>query len=136
MEEQILTVEQCRELIEKFGLDMSDASMCWVINLNSEDSDWKFMIEVNSETTKDFYKDFPGVEVILTYTLADILKKLPKDIDYYPFKVQVYGGSYNVLNFGYWKGERAGWLHFCQDMNSTINSAFELLKWCLENKHL
>lgn len=120
MEKQVLSVEQMQELID-MGIDMSKASMCW--NYNDENSYQALVIN---------YTHSPYIEneIIPTFTLNDILNMLPKYIDYQIFEVTVYSGEFNVLNFGYHN------LKFCQDMNSTLNSAFKLLKWVKENGYI
>lgn len=129
MESQVLSIEQMQEL-EELSINTSKASMFWYI-----DGKFKQLIPCsNQDTIGDWTNQYGENCIIPTFTLQDILEMLPKSINItYSLRIQCYS---NIINFGYWKGEKAGWLKFCQDMNSTINSAFELLKWCKQNNYI
>lgn len=134
MKEQVLSVSQMEELVN-LGIDVSKASMCWILTRsgvqflipNKKDSILENILE--NEYLIDSHTP--------TFTIQDILEILPKNIEnLYPLNIQCFSGKYNVINFDYWRGANTGWLHFCQDMHSTINSAFKLLKWCKQNNYI
>ena len=66
MKDQVLSVSQCRELIS-LGLNMENASMCWII-------------EENGEHQLTFNRPICDKELLPTFTLQDILEMLPKSI--------------------------------------------------------
>ena len=142
MESQVLSVEQCKELLA-LGIDMSNASALWtaVVDDDYEPKYWMPILRADCTPIEILKEKFPLTykegNVYYTFTLQDILDMLPKYIDgTNQLRILCYTGAYNVINFGYWTGSRMGWLHFSQDMNSTINSAFNLLKWCKINNYI
>ena len=72
IEEQVLSIEQMKHL-QELGVDTSDASMCWVAgeDTSTDEEEWnlcipnKFLLPYN----------------IPTYTIGDLIEKLPKSID-------------------------------------------------------
>ena len=69
---QVLSVEQMKHL-QELGLDTSDGSMCF--EWNESDSDNMVVISPDADTNYDYYHE--------TYTLQDILDKLPPVIKKY-----------------------------------------------------
>ena len=72
IEEQVLSREQMKHL-QELGVDTSDASMCWVA-----DNEW--------ESEEDWHVTIPNnflmpYNTIPTYTIGDLIEKLPKYID-------------------------------------------------------
>ena len=72
IEEQVLSIEQMKHL-QELGVDTSDASMCWVA-----DNEW--------ESEEDWHVTIPNnflmpYNTIPTYTIGDLIEKLPKYID-------------------------------------------------------
>lgn len=66
IEEQVLSREQMAHLVE-LGVDTSDASMCWAGN----------DVVPNNGMSLDL-----GYEGIPTYTIGDLIEKLPKSIEW------------------------------------------------------
>lgn len=113
MEKQVLSIDQCKELVA-LGLDMSDASMCYI-----EDS----ILPYDESTHK--IEDMMGYESIPTFTLQDILEILPKpcyinciDEDFYQCEVTTNNGSLGT------NGKTA------------IRAAFNMLKCCKQNNSI
>lgn len=78
IEEQVLSREQMAHL-EEMGIDTSDASMAWVSNSdNPKDDDWT--IEIPNEHLER-YNQVP------TYTIGDLIEKLPEEIKYRGFMI-------------------------------------------------
>ena len=69
---QVLSVEQMKHL-QELGLDTSDGSMCF--EWNESDSDNMVVTSPDADTNYDYYHE--------TYTLQDILDKLPPVIKKY-----------------------------------------------------
>lgn len=71
IEEQVLSIEQMKHL-QGLGIDTSDASMCWVAgeDTSTDEEEWNLIIPNN----------FLLPYNIQTYTIGDIIKKLPKII--------------------------------------------------------
>lgn len=67
---QVLSVEQMEHL-QELGLDTSDGSMCF--EWNDSDSDNMVVTSPDADTNYDYYHE--------TYTLQDILDKLPRYIN-------------------------------------------------------
>ena len=70
---QILSVEQMKHL-QELGLDTSDGSMCWCYALSYKNAKWELEIYEDVINQK---RDSAFWEIIPTYTLQDILDKLP-----------------------------------------------------------
>lgn len=86
IEEQVLSREQMEHLRE-LGVDTSDASMYWVRAkritgkqrnnvLDNEMGKWRLSLSKSIVHSVDW-----AVESVPTYTIGDLIEKLPKDID-------------------------------------------------------
>ena len=69
IKEQVLSREQMRHL-QELGVDTSDASMCWVAGEDADEVEWNLIIPNN----------FLLPYNIPTYTIGDLIEKLPKRI--------------------------------------------------------
>ena len=72
IEEQVLSIEQMKHL-QELGVDTSDASMCWVAGEDADEVEWNLIIPNN----------FLLPYNIPTYTIGDLIEKLPKRIGIY-----------------------------------------------------
>ena len=80
IEEQVLSIEQMKHL-QELGVDTSDASMVWVKQEPSQNSDDEF-IPWKVFVFKDWMKYYIGAETfILTYTIGDLIEKLPEELE-------------------------------------------------------
>lgn len=118
MKEQVLTIEQCNKLLE-MGIDMSDASMCWEEHDNL-DRGYIYDLHIG-------YHSAMSASFIPTYTLNDILKKLPKLKDhYYPQLTQInnmlWQVSYNP------KDDENNWVVLFG--SSPIEACYNMLIYC------
>ena len=82
IEEQVLSIEQMKHL-QELGVDTSDASMCWI----ADDSCINFIPDNNGESEVKWNVAIPSVFLlpyrpIPTYTIGDLIEKLPKRIDF------------------------------------------------------
>ena len=76
IEEQVLSREQMARLVE-LGVDTSDASMAWYMSPNT--NQWK--IKVKDKFAHEMLRRISPERYIPTYTIGDLIEKLPKSID-------------------------------------------------------
>lgn len=119
-----LTIEQSAQLIE-LGVDPSKASEHYV-------GRWEYY-------STGTYADPDSIEPI--FTLEDILGLLPKEIK------NVYGDPYGLnlnwdedweaayFNVAQFMSCQGGILHGCT-APELIDALYELLVWCIDNKHI
>ena len=139
IEEQVLSIEQMKDL-QELGVDTSDASMYWVRakritgeqKNNCIDRDmgkWKLSLSKSM--------DLPAaweLESVPTYTIGDIVEKLPKNIDSWNDNRLVIEGDENT---DYWyvvyknRYEDAEIEYF--DSENLLTALYNLLCWVAEN---
>lgn len=124
MKDQVLSAEQMLELID-MGIDVSKASMCWRRSLNYVTDEWCIDgLIINNNFSH-------SLEYIPTFTLQDILLMLPTHT--------TFSEDYsNDKCFGrYWvrlvSFDNAN-IHTELSNKSLLEAAFNMLKWCKENK--
>ena len=121
--EQVLSIEQMKHL-QELGVDTSDASMCWVA-----DNEW--------ESEEDWHVTIPNnflmpYNTIPTYTIGDLIEKLPKYIDGSCLLIEFCASD---LGYGDWDcGELYG-INAQQKFNdkSLKEALYDLLCWVAEN---
>lgn len=130
MKDQVLTPDQCQELIS-LEMNMSHASCCWcrVPIPSREGYEWVLLPEPLGKNDKDY---------IPTFTLQDILERLPKTIiknnDRCYLSLFAQGdcwvSSYNCCGFegDYSVEEQYG--------STPLEAVFNMLKWCKQNNYL
>ena len=132
IEEQVLSIEQMKHL-QELGVDTSDASMVWVKQEPSQNSDdefvpWKVFV------FKDWMKYYIGAETfILTYTIGDLIEKLPKSDNSGDLLIEYRNSE---LGYGVWDwGELYG-INAQQNFKDKPlkNALYDLLCWVAE-KH-
>lgn len=120
MKNQVLTAEQMRELID-MDIDIAKASMCW--NYNDEQDRWALV-------TNFTHSPYIENEIVPAFTLQDILEMLPT--------IHLHH-NINAVN------ENARWEMSISERNiiehrefskSILLVAFNMLKWCKENKYI
>lgn len=129
MKNQVLSIEQMRELID-MGIDISSASCIW---WNFADLGFVLMLlnDGRESITIEKMKENHGAEnIVPTFTLNDILELLPKIPDY---NLEVHPG-YNSLSYI----TSYGAFHcLCSFEEKTLlQAAFRMLKWCCVNNYL
>lgn len=122
---QVLSIEQMKHL-QDIGLDTSDASMC--IEWKESDENNKVVNSLDADTNYDYY--YP------TYTLQDILDKLPYYLNPFPSKQILFAWMIERDTIAYRNVESADdcLKHFTD--NSLIDAAYEMLCWCVENRYI
>ena len=120
---QVLSIEQMKHL-QELGLDTSDASMCSCCFLGNIEEEWELEIYENVLNQK---RDSTFWETLPTYTLQDILDKLPESVQVYDLyifkKVGLWWLKYvDVTN--------NGTVHL-EKMPRLIDAAYYMLCWCI-----
>ena len=124
IEEQVLSIEQMKHL-QELDVDTSDASMVWVKQEPSQNSDdefvpWKVFV------FKDWMKYYIGAETfILTYTIGDLIEKLPKDVRNYDLEIHC---DFNCLGYA-----AASDFEYSIEYDRLIDGLYDLLCWVAEN---
>ena len=132
---QVLSIEQMKHL-QRLGLDTSDASMYWArVSHGSRIDDkskgvWFLSLQKEFQTC-----GFMSYEILPTYTLQDILDKLPKRIETedYEFELYIYYHENGVSVF-YDDGDITQLAFFSKP--TLLESAYEMLCWCIENGYI
>ena len=124
LEDQVLSIEQVREL-EELGFDVEKyASMCWVTYTSDEDPYEK---EYSLSILDEFCYESASLEPTPTMTIGDIINILPTHIGKYVLNinkrdVSYYDSKTNILFYAY--------------RYRFINSLFDCLVWCIKQKHI
>lgn len=128
----VLSVEQMEHL-QELGLDTSDGSMCWCYALFYKNAKWELEIYedvINQKRNSAFW------EIIPTYTLQDILDKLPHYLNPFPSKQILFAWMIEKDAIAYRNVEDIDdcLKHFTDDL--LIDAAYEVLCWCIENGYI
>ena len=124
LEDQVLSIEQVREL-QELGFDVEKyASMCWVTYTSDEEPYEK---EYNLSILDEFCYESASLEPTPTMSIGDIIEVLPTEIGKYVLNinkrdVSYYDSKTNILFYAY--------------RYRFINSLFDCLVWCIKQKHI
>lgn len=124
IEEQVLSREQMKHL-QELGVDTSDASMCWVAGEDAsiDEGEWNLIIPNN----------FLLPYNIPTYTIGDLIEKLPESIDLgfgeYDLELSIKGEYVEVQYENDYDDYTP---FFCANL-SLIESLYRILCWLAEN---
>ena len=116
---QVLSIEQMKRL-QELGLDTSDASMNLEWKITDEDN--MVVNSIISDSNYDLYHP--------TYTLQDILDKLPPSINWNPLIIV---GNSVMYSAGYGEGYDEPIKIFKEE--SLLESAYKMLCWALALKN-
>lgn len=126
---QVLSIDQMKHLRE-LGLDTSDASICWCYALSYKNAKWELEIYedvINQKRDSTFW------EIISTYTLHDILDKLPSYITYndeeYQLQILPPCICYRYVNYTFDD------LDYKNNVD-ILENAYNMLCWCIENGYI
>lgn len=134
MIKQVLSTEQMCHLKE-LGVDTSKASMLWikpqegayfVHDPNLSDGEWLLSINVENDRVKAL------CEVVPTFTLQDIIDKLPCFIDTCVLTFQKLASTYTCL---YMEPYSRSILVLIEN-KELIDAAYDMLCWCIENGYI
>ena len=127
----VLSVEQMKHL-QELGLDTSDGSMCWCYALSYNNAKWELEIYEDVINQK---RDSAFWEIIPTYTLQDILDKLPTLIiissDFYKICIESSCGYWDIY---YYKSDATELIS--KKSENIIDVAYDMLCWCIENGYV
>lgn len=131
MKNKILTIEQMQELIA-LGIDTSKASMYWGFHI----SDLKKENPILVLHTNNFLF---VIDYIPTFTLQDILEMLPPSVQGEPidefetsYSLNIDFSSKEISYYDYiWDRELISF-----EYDNLLYGAFQMLKWCKENKYI
>ena len=124
IKEQVLSIEQVREL-QELGFDVEKyASMCWVTYTSDEKPYEK---EYSLSILDEFCYESASLEPTPTMSIADIIGVLPTKIDKYELNINRRDVSYsesrtNILFYAY--------------RYRFINSLFDTLVWCIKQEYI
>lgn len=127
IEEQVLSIEQMKHL-QELGVDTSDASMVWVKQEPSQNSDDEF-IPWKVFVFKDWMKYYIGAETFIqTYTIGDLIEKLPKyfHAKEHPIEMCAINGS-GAFVVDYFNIARS-----CEKDDTIKNALYKSLCWVAE----
>lgn len=108
--------------MKELGLDTSDGSMCF--EWNQSDSDNMVVTSLDADTNYDHSRK--------TYTLQDILDKLPCFIGKEVLTIQKLADSYTCLYMEYYSRS----IIKITESKELIDAAYEMLCWCIENGYV
>lgn len=117
---QVLSIEQILHLKE-LGLDTSDGSMCFEWN---ESDDNMVVVSLDADTNYDYSRT--------TYTLQDILDKLPCYIGKEVLTIQKLADSYTCLYVELYTRSIIN----ITESKELIDAAYDMLCWCIENRYV
>ena len=132
LEEQVLSIEQIKEL-QELGFDVNKyASMCWVAYTSDEEPYEK---EYSLSILDEFCYESASLEPTPTMTIGDIIEVLPKAIN---DDGELYVLSIEIRNNNYYKVAYNDYLfcNYAYNSITLISALFDTLKWVIENKYL
>lgn len=141
MEKQTLTIEQMQEL-QELGIDTSNASMFWYRCYR-----FKQLIPCSDrDTIKDWTNQHGENCIIPTFTLNDIVDILPQYIEEkeigrfdYELRIKKDEATYESFDVHNQLGEPFTLINhsiYDDECETILDCAFEMLKWCKQNKYI
>ena len=126
IEEQVLSIEQMKHL-QELGVDTSDASMCW-LKYTRTDGVVRYLINVNDISCHVM----PFMEVFPTYSIGDLIEKLPKSTDFGDLLFEFCNSD---LGYGNWDCSELYDIEALQNFKDKPlkNALYDLLCWVAEN---
>jgi hypothetical protein len=118
---QVLSFKQMKHL-QKIGFDTSDGSMCF--EWNESDSDNMVVTSLDADTNYDHCRT--------TYTLPDILDKLPCFIGNEVLTIKKFADSYACLYMEPYTRSIGN----ITEGKELIDATYEMLCWCIENGYV
>ena len=130
IEEQVLSIEQMKHL-QELGVDTSDASMAYY-NISRDNQPDKWILGIANKEVATVMLSNGITEMEPTYTIGDLIEKLPKNIDGSNLLIEFCASD---LGYGDWDcGELYG-INAQQKFNdkSLKEALYDLLCWVAEN---
>ena len=118
IKEQVLSIEQMKHL-QELGVDTSDASMFWI--RYDVGGVVKQYVEINDVKWREWSRATP----YLTYTIGDIIEKLPKEVDDNRLEICLADKTIGYVHFGV--------CAYHEDYDNLIDGLYDCLCWLAEN---
>ena len=128
LEDQVLSIEQVREL-QELGFDVKKyASMCWVTYTSDEEP---YKKEYSLSILDEFCYESASLEPTPTMTIGDIIEVLPNliIIERFLYRLEINNPSVYYID----RIKDTG-IYFYN--NGLIDNLFETLKWWIKEKHI
>lgn len=125
---QVLSIEQMKHL-QELGLDTGDASMCWCRAISHKSVTWELEIYeyvINQKLDSNFWETTP------TYTLQDILDKLPESIQIYDLYIFKQAGLWYFEYIDVIEDE----VFHSEILLRIMDAAYYMLCWCIEKGYI
>ena len=129
IEEQVLSREQMKHL-QELGVDTSDASMAYY-NISRDNQPDKWVLGIANKGVASIMLSNGITEMEQTYTIGDLIEKLPKTIGIYHLMI-----DWNLMQIEYtnWSWQESVFRE-CFTLNDKplINTLYDCLCWVAEN---
>ena len=130
LEDQVLSLEQVREL-QELGFDVKKhASMCWITYTSDEEPYEK---EYSLSILDEFCYESASLEPIPTMSIGDIIEVLPMEIkikeDWFSFRM-------SKISIEYFNAVLYKFPYKKIIDNNIINNLFDCLVWCIKEKYI
>jgi hypothetical protein len=131
LEDQVLSIEQVREL-QELGFDIEKhSSMCWVAYTSDEEPYEK---EYSLSVLDEFCYESASLEPIPTMSIGDIIDVLPPFIETGSRLIIItHNLGINNYNIQYFNSNNI-FIRF--ENNTQIYRLFQCLVWCIKEKHI
>ena len=126
MSKQVLSTEQMRHL-QELGVDTSEARAI-IYKISETETYCGYAREV--VLVEGFVEDY--IDKVETFTLQDIIDKLPCFIDTYVFTLQKLASTYTCLYMEPYSRS----ILFLKENKELIDAAYDMLCWCIENGYI
>ena len=129
IEEQVLSREQMKYL-QELGVDTSDASMAYY-NISRDNQPDKWILGIANIKVASVMLSNGITEMEPTYTIGDLIEKLPKTIGIYHLMI-----DWNLMKIEYtnWSWQESVFReYFTLNDKPLINTLYDCLCWVAEN---
>ena len=127
IEEQVLSREQMKHL-QELGVDTSDASMAYY-NISRDNQPDKWILGIANKEVATLMLSNGITEMEPTYTIGDLIEKLPKDVRNYDLEIHC---DFNCLGYA-----AASDFEYSIEYDRLIDGLYDLLCWvAVEHKEL
>ena len=123
IEEQVLIREQMKHL-QELGVDTSDASMAYY-NISRDNQPDKWILGIANKEVATVMLSNGITEMEPTYTIGDLIEKLPKDVRNYDLEIHC---DFNCLGYA-----AASDFEYSIEYDRLIDGLYDLLCWVAEN---
>ena len=123
IEEQVLSIVQMKHL-QELGVDTSDASMAYY-NISRDNQPDKWILGIANKEVATVMLSNGITEMEPTYTIGDLIEKLPKDVRNYDLEIHC---DFNCLGYA-----AASDFEYPIEYDRLIDGLYDLLCWVAEN---